>query len=200
MPAASTLASVFLALIAALITLISCLPATQQPETGRRSSQKVLGDEFPGSPGEGEAVLTGGPWGCGGAFGQRGQVGAGGEGWGQGVQKASLQLFEEAQPPPTEALESAPPANLLLTPSLGPQHPPPFLLCHSLVLVTTDRVTSRAPVPSSVASSVHLSILTVLSPAHSMEHGPHEYLVRPGLEDKWTSLYQGLWGQSWERV
>lgn len=49
-PAASTLASVFPALIAALITLISCLPATQQPETERLSSQKVLGDEFPRQP------------------------------------------------------------------------------------------------------------------------------------------------------
>lgn len=75
-PAASTLASVFPALIAALITLISCLPATQQPETGRLSSQKVLGDEFPGSPREGEAVLTGGPWGRG-----LGAEGAGGGWW-----------------------------------------------------------------------------------------------------------------------
>lgn len=63
---------------------------------------------------------------CVGGVGQRGQVGAGGEGWGQGVQKASLQLFEEAQPPPTEALESAPLAKLLLSPTLGPQHPPTF--------------------------------------------------------------------------
>lgn len=50
----------------------------------------------------------------GGGWGQRGQVGAGGDGWGQRVQKASLQFFEEeAQPLPTEALESAPWAHLL---------------------------------------------------------------------------------------
>ena len=52
-PSASTLASVFPALIAALITLISCLPTTQQPETGRFRSQKVLGDEFPEPQGRG---------------------------------------------------------------------------------------------------------------------------------------------------
>lgn len=99
----------FSALIAALITLISCLPAIQQPETGRLRSQKVLGDEFPRQPRGRGGSADGGVLG---GLGQREQVEAGGEGWDQGVQKANLQLFEQARPAPTEALESAPWATL----------------------------------------------------------------------------------------